>query len=1667
MGAYDDLIPAGRASGGLYDDLIPPKRDVGIFESAGRGLMERGAQYGKVAGLATATPFVLADVVGNLFRDQPSTTAQDFAFSRFVDPSARAKEHWAIDPASESQGLPAKIAGAVAPLVIDLPLAIGTGGSSLALPATARTLPDILAPMFTNAARTMRVPAGVSGTERAMSLTEQGVPVPRAVGAGAMTAGATVAGGALPLSVPGNLARRVVSGAAGGAGAGELQRIAENLYLPSDKETPFSWENVAVNAAPGAVLGGILGPRGAPQARGREAQGYDATPESRTARETGEATYAADFERFRPFLEANGISDPESIAAQQAVGTLRAREERQRAAAEARAQEPRQPDTPAEQVPEVRGRPEVVYVTPEGEAINSTARGDIAGRMSAEGTKAATEAGATRAFDVAERQAGRKQEGQDQAAIQGEPRDLSEARAGGTTTKEGTAAVTPERFTFLDAQIRNGQMAEGARVELVEPGLTMRNEAGKDVPASRVRMEDGSEVIVADTRLSARERPANPRFAQDIAATVYEPPRGAGTGPDQPQPRAAGQRITTEASPEFIPGDRGKVARPPHQGETIDGEVVQPPAGALRAPRTALPEPTPFDRPQAAAEPEAPPAPQEPGKRGGSAFLGRLKAAGGISSAFALEVGRDSAMVLNRRRPGLFRKDGMSEDGLLEWLEQYGYLSRADIDAAEQQPGGALQLAKDTVRRALDGEDVSPLGSRVEEGRWEAGRDRDADMEHERQLLDEAAAEHEVTPAEVEMVHRAAAIDEAAVERAAIQYPDGGKEFTDAISEIIAKGAAGREGSARAEGAAPESGAARDAAGPERDAAGPEIVRERSEPRGRAGEDAGGLELEQPTAGKLRGDAERADAAERDRARVEDAPPPSDYGLTGSDRPADQARARGQGELYGGIPKPVVDAVAKAFDWATADAAKWAERAQGFSNALKNRAAPVWHLARAILDSSSGDMRAKLRAEAPNSKAAQWVLDQFHTEAGSDRVTGEIYSAAVDARVRSQLKLLNDAIGKFAEADDTASLNQIANLVRNPGNIKRGTAIGDAAASVRALLDEQLKYMKAAGVDIGEVKGGYFPREIDGAKVGSDSQGFIDAATRAYRENGLDAKVAGEAARQLHDAILYGDGGGLFAAKGGGASAPFLKSRVFGKSVDQAGHPLNKFLVSDPALVLPLYLQRAARRAEIARRFGDRFSHWHNEWKDEKGATQKPLTEQMRAEGGGNVVGDMADYITLAAGLRNPGTKESTVRAMSMARTWASLMFLEKATLSSLTEFIVPAMRSGDVREVARSLRGTLADLIPKMRTADAKERRAFAEDLSLISGQMSDTLNAARWSGADPSTQAETKVLDAYFKRTGLHQWTEATRVAAADLGRVFLRRQAKGALEGGKLAKRHLAELGISAEQAEPFAKWLLAKNDGMATGADLAPGDKMADTYRVAIRRFVSQGIMAPDATLKPAYMRSPLGSIMGQLQSFNYAFWENVLKRTGRLTKEAITGEGYTAAERAQLVTPALMLPLLVAVAYGIGEARDAAFGDPNRRKEETGVDKVLKAASRGMPIAPLDPFLNYLTAARYNRDAASFVVGPGAGKALEGLDAARDLAMKNSPNTNTTERKFAREVYDLIIEPSVNLALSLAPGGMAARALKAAATQAVGSGTVREELFVKPLTGEKREPRKAL
>jgi hypothetical protein len=151
---------------------------------------------------------------------------------------------------------------------------------------------------------------------------------------------------------------------------------------------------------------------------------------------------------------------------------------------------------------------------------------------------------------------------------------------------------------------------------------------------------------------------------------------------------------------------------------------------------------------------------------------------------------------------------------------------------------------------------------------------------------------------------------------------------------------------------------------------------------------------------------------------------------------------------------------------------------------------------------------------------------------------------------------------------------------------------------------------------------------------------------------------------------------------------------------------------------------------------------------------------------------------------------------------------------------------------------------------------------------------------------------------------------------------------------------------------------------------------------------------------------------------------------------------------------MMLPLLAGVNAAVGELRDAAVdtaqkaagGDPNKRRQQSGSERALKVASRSGFLGNLDPYVNLVSGVRYGTDVTTKLAGPVFGGAASAIQTGIEAATRNSANTNTTERKAAKQAYDVLIEPAINLMLGALPGSSIPAAIL---TQFAGSGAPRE------------------
>lgn len=690
-----------------------------------------------------------------------------------------------------------------------------------------------------------------------------------------------------------------------------------------------------------------------------------------------------------------------------------------------------------------------------------------------------------------------------------------------------------------------------------------------------------------------------------------------------------------------------------------------------------------------------------------------------------------------------------------------------------------------------------------------------------------------------------------------------------------------------------------------------------------------------------------------------------------------------------------------------------------------NRQYAATSFARSFFYSADGEYRAAIGKF--NSPTLNFLADTFHAKAGSrqglDRKlatklgmkldSNATFDEAVTRKVSAELQQLDRILRPFR--NDKAAMDRIVDLVQRP-SARRSDPESKAASEIARMLKGLHTFMKDAGVDVGEIKFGYFPREIDVAAVIKNSAGFVDAATRAYRASGLSAAKAKEAADNWLTNILYG-GEGSPVRKSSGGSPSFVQSRVLTKEADAI---LKDFYQRDPDAILGSYVSRAVKRAEIARRFGDNWKNWGD------------IEKQIRAEdpAAAGMFDHLRSYAATAAGVQQHNVPGIIRSGSSMVRTVTSLSLLEKSTFSSLAEAIMPALRTGSARDFIPAITKTLTELRRQLKDMPPSVAAELAADIGAIAGSGVNSIMAARFAGGDPLGRAQARVLDTYFRRIGLTQWTDATRVASTERGAIFIRRLARDIAGGGlnpKSSRIYMEEMGIPAGQLDQFVRFVNGFGDDLPTATDLDQGGEMGAAYRTALLRFVDQTVMRPSTTTRPRWASHPIGAVLFQLQAFSYAFSKNVMLRDLRLAKRAFTEEDMGTVDRLMLAWPLLMtLPLLGMTQFLVGELRDWLFMDPERREAQTTAAKVEKAISRAGFLGGFDPYVQMVSGARYQRDPVAAMTGPFLGVLGTGLGALNQYIGNNSPGTNAAERKATEALYDVLLEPLTNMLLGFAP-----------------------------------------
>lgn len=645
---------------------------------------------------------------------------------------------------------------------------------------------------------------------------------------------------------------------------------------------------------------------------------------------------------------------------------------------------------------------------------------------------------------------------------------------------------------------------------------------------------------------------------------------------------------------------------------------------------------------------------------------------------------------------------------------------------------------------------------------------------------------------------------------------------------------------------------------------------------------------------------------------------------------------------------------------------------------------------------------------------------------------------------------------------------------------EKGTWVGDdhpdprinsAVQKIRGLYRELYLYQKRAGIELGNFGSTYLPRMLNNEAVLADRQGFVDAASKAYETTGMQPAEARDAAHQWWDAVLRGDSGFahadgdiIFDSSNLNGEPKHTRERVFGPSGEAFMERFYNRNVMDATLS---YINRAVRNAEMTRRFGSDFGKYRD------------IQQRFIDEGHGPKLREMNSNVAaqLGATTARDGGDASIVRLLN---TYSAIHFLPRAAFSSLSEPSIMAVRTGRVRDMWNAYKDSAVQFVRQVGQMEPDYATKLSEDLGIVLAHLSDSSTSTSLDSRyfnDAANRGGTWLTSQFFRRTGLAQWTEGTRVATVKMGERFLHRLSEDVLQDGATKAssiRYLKELGV--EDPVAFAKFVRNLNKSLPQkfAADARRQAIMSDTtkqnaaYRDALVRFAEQTIMNPNKGTRPRWANHPLGGVIFNLQSYLYAFHENVNKRVVRTMGTALDPRNeLKVADRLRMAKPLALLGATVGIQYMLNELRQKVFTDPSRRFNEPDTPgmKFGKALSRANLIGRYDFIANAALGMKYDKEPATVMAGPVLGLMSELFKAGVDFySPQNSKNTNTAERRMHRLAYDSLIQPSANAAFSAIPGGWLGGAVGAAGIQAASHPAVRES-YVENMAGPPVDPKK--
>lgn len=344
-----------------------------------------------------------------------------------------------------------------------------------------------------------------------------------------------------------------------------------------------------------------------------------------------------------------------------------------------------------------------------------------------------------------------------------------------------------------------------------------------------------------------------------------------------------------------------------------------------------------------------------------------------------------------------------------------------------------------------------------------------------------------------------------------------------------------------------------------------------------------------------------------------------------------------------------------------------------------------------------------------------------------------------------------------------------------------------------------------------------------------------------------------------------------------------LKERTF----NIPDHLIEPFLESDVEMVARHYRHSMAPDVELARTFGradlaDQIAKVSESYVQKmRGTTDERLLRRLDAQRRADIrdLEAMRDRVRGTYGA--PADPDSLLsRAVPVVANWNFLRLLGQMTVSSMGDLARPVMVHGVTRVFGDGVRPLVSSFRAFRASAAEVKAAGTALDMVLHSRALSIADIGDVYGRGSRFERGLSSVANRFGAITLMAPWNAALKQFSGVITATNLIRDAQ-ALAAGKLAKDRLARLaaaGIDQDIAERIARQF-GQHGETVDGVHIAHTDRWTDrqaleTFRAAIVREVDRTINTPGAGVRPLWMSTPVGKLVGQFKSFSFATTQQI-------------------------------------------------------------------------------------------------------------------------------------------------------------------------------------------------